>query len=150
MSKVYRAVKTFKKKYPMCIAWRLPKHAAIIEKNLHPGEKVLFAFPGQREQSSLNIFSTCIVCLTDKRILVGKKGLIYGWMCISITPDKFNDLKVRANIIFGKAVIDTLKEEVMITNLDKKSLATIKSKITTEMLEKKKKFFSKASGAREE
>ena len=43
-------------------------------------------------------------------------------------------------IIWGKITIDTVKEEVIITNLSKKSLPEIETSISEFMMEEKKKY----------
>lgn len=141
MESVYSQVKKFKEKYPRGITWfRLKKHAAIIEKHLNPGEQVLYAFAGQKNESWLDIFSTAVIAVTNKRILIGQKRIAFGYFLYSITPDLFNDLSVYQGLLFGRIIIDTVKEEVTLTNLDKKSLTEIETKITSFMMEEKKKY----------
>ncbi|MGM9834272.1 MAG: PH domain-containing protein [Bacilli bacterium] len=141
MAKVYDLVMEFKKKYPKSITWlRLKQHSAIVEKHLNPGEEVVFAFPGQKNDSVVDIYSTCVVAVTNKRILIGQKRLVFGYFLYSITPDLFNDLSVYQGLIFGKVTIDTIKEVVTLTNLDKNSLTEIETKVTTFMMEEKKKY----------
>lgn len=45
---VYEKVLAFKKRYPGTIAWRLKAHSKVVEKHLNQGEKVLYAFAGQK------------------------------------------------------------------------------------------------------
>ena len=52
----------------------------------------------------------------------------------------FNDLTVYKGIIFGKIMIDTIKEVVVFTNLDKNSLPEIQNAISTNMMEQKKEY----------
>ena len=80
--------------------------------------------------------------LTNKRILIGKKRLLFGYTLTTITPDLFNDMEVYMGIIWGKITIDTVKEEVIITNLSKKSLPEIETQISEFMMEEKKKYGS--------
>ena len=141
MGKVYEQAKMFKKKYPHTITWfRLKKHAAIIEKHLNPGEEPIYSFPGQRNDNMLDIVATCVVCLTNERILIGQDYLLVGYSLSSITPDLFNDMQVYEGLLFGKIVIDTIKEEVYITNLDKRSLPEVETAISSFMMEEKKKY----------
>ena len=141
MGKVYEQAKMFKKKYPHTITWfRLKKHAAIIEKHLNPGEEPIYSFPGQRNDNMLDIVATCVVCLTNERILIGQDYLLVGYSLSSITPDLFNDMQVYEGLLFGKIVIDTIKEEVYITNLDKRSLHEVETAISSFMMEEKKKY----------
>ena len=49
-----------------------------------------------------------------------------------------NDVKVRANLIWGKVVIDTIKEIVTISNLSRNSLDEVETAITKYMIEKRK------------
>lgn len=138
MNSIYKRVKEFKKKYPMTVAWRLKANARVIEKHINPDEKVLYAFTAQKSHSSLDIFSTAVVVLTDKRILIGRKRLVFGYFLDGVTPDMFNDLKVMASLIWGKITIDTAKELITLSNIDKEALDEIETNISSYMLEKKK------------
>lgn|SRR5574344_2085107 len=142
MSPVYNELLKFQNKYHGGIAWRLKKHCAVVDLHLNPDEIVIFAFPGQKNDNFWNFFSTCVVCLTNHRILIGQKNLIYGYSLTSITPDLFNDMEVYQGLIWGKVVIDTIKEEVILTNLDKHSLPDIETNITQLMMREKQKYRS--------
>ena len=49
----------------------------------------------------------------------------------------FNDLKVRSGIIWGKILIDTVKELVILSNISKSALVEIEGEITSTMMELK-------------
>lgn len=140
MNNVYAKVKEFKRKYPFTVAWRLKAHSKIIEKHLNPGEIVTYAFAAQKNISSFDLFCTYIVVLTNKRILLAQKRLLFGYFFTAITPDLFNDLKVNKNIIWGSIKIDTVKEVVDLSNIQKKALPEIETCITEYMMEEKKKY----------
>lgn len=143
MGVVLKKVKEFKKRYPGCVAWRLAKNSSIVEMHLNDDEIVLFAFPGQKNDSFWDFFTTAVVCLTNHRILIGRKHVLYGYSVTSITPDLFNDLSVYQGLIWGKIVIDTIKEVVTITNLDKHCLPEIETNITKFMMNEKQKYASR-------
>lgn len=138
MSEVYKRVKEFKQKYPMTVAWRLKLNSKVIERHLNPDEYVTYAFVAQKSASSLDVFSTAVVALTNKRILIGRKRLVFGYFLNSITPDMFNDLKVMSSMIWGKIYIDTVKEFITLSNIDKGALDEIETAITSYMMEAKK------------
>lgn len=140
---VYQKVMEYKRRYSGGIYWRLGKHAAVIEKHLNPGEEVLYAFPAQKNESHKDIFNTCILALTNKRILIGQSRLFVGYALTSITPDLFNDLEVYQGLIWGIITIDTVKELVNLSNIDKKALPEIETNITEFMMEEKKKYVIK-------
>ena len=141
MGKVYEQVRMFKAKYPHTITWfRLRKHSAVVEKHLNPDEEPIYTFAGQKGGSPTDIFNTCVVCLTNKRIIIGQDNIIIGYNLNSITPELFNDMQVYSGILFGKITIDTIKETIEISNLDKRSLAEIESSVTSFMISEKKKF----------
>ena len=129
----------FKKKYPTTIAWRLKKHSEVIKKHLSPDEAILYVFAGQKSPFIWDMFSTYLVTLTNKRILVAEKRLLFGYYFISITPEMFNDLSVQSGILWGKVFIDTIKEQVIINNIDKRALAEIQNRVSEYMLEEKRK-----------
>ena len=140
MGKVYQEALKFKKRYPGTVAWRLKKHCQRIEEHLNPDEEVLYVFAGQRNNNFYDIISTSVFAITNKRLLIANDRLIFGYFLFSITPDMFNDLTVYAGLIWGKVKIDTIKELVYVSNLSKKSLDEIETKVTEYMMEEKKKY----------
>lgn len=138
MGKCYEMVQEFKKKYPLTIAFRTNKHCQIIEKHLNTEEKILYAFPAQKNSSPFEIFYTNVIALTNKRILIATKRVLWGYFLVSITPDMFNDLTVRKGLVFGNVLIDTIKEKVVLSNIDPNALPEIESIITEYMMEAKK------------
>ena len=143
MGAAYNQVMEFRRKFPGGIAWRIKKHCAVIDKHLNKDEIILFAFAGQKNDSFTNIFDTCVVCLTNKRIIMGQKCLLWGYHLNSITPDLFNDLEVHQELIWGRIVIDTVKEVVVVSNIAKRGLAEIETNISTYMMKEKKKYGKK-------
>lgn len=138
----YELVRSFKKKYPLTIAWRLKQHCKIIDKHLNPDEKLLYVFAGQKNDSSFDIVNTNVVALTNKRIMVATKRLVFGYFFKSITPDLYNDLTIGKGMIFGRVEIDTIKEVVLITNVDPNALSEIETNIT-EIVARQKKEYAK-------
>ena len=140
MKSVYERALEFKYKYPTTIAWRLKKNASVVEKHLNPGEEVLYVFVAQKNNNPLDIVSTAVVALTSERILIGRKRVVFGYFLDSITPDMFNDLKVLNGIVWGKIHLDTVKEFVTLSNISKNALSEIETKISSFMMEEKKKY----------
>lgn len=68
-------------------------------------EQIKYAFAAQKNNNPFDIITTYAVVLTNKRILLGIKRLLFGYFFTTITPDLFNDLKVETGI-------NTIKEEV--------------------------------------
>ena len=137
---VYEKVLEFKDKYPDTIAWRLKSHSKIVEAHLNPDERVLYAFDAQKNESPFMILNTVVIALTNRRLLIGTKRVLFGYFLSSVTPDMFNDLKVSSNIIWGNVYIDTIKEFITLTNISKKALPEIETEITEYMMEEKKKY----------
>lgn len=140
MASVYEMAVEFKKKHPFTVGWRIKKNASIIEKHLNPGETVSYAFVAQKNDNSFNIIGSAVIALTNERILIGRDRVVIGYFLDSITPDLFNDLKVSSGIIWGKIYIDTVKEFVTLSNISKGALSEIETKISSFMMEKKKKY----------
>ena len=140
MKKTIQELRKFKKKYPLTIAWRLDKHADIIDKHLNPGEEVVYAFCGQKTLKMWDFISTYVIALTTERILIARKRLIPGYSLDSVMPYMFNDLNVRAGVIWGKVCIDTAKEEVTVVKLDRASLDEVETAISGNMLILKQKY----------
>lgn len=143
MKSVYEQVLEFKKRYPMTVAWRLKKNASVIEKHLGSDEIVQYVFVAQKNDNPFDIISSAVVALTNKRILIGRDRVVIGYFLDSITPDLFNDLKVKSGIIWGKVYIDTLKEFVTLSNISKSALPEIETHISNYMIEEKKKYSSR-------
>ena len=127
---VYNKVKEFKRKYPRTIAWRLKKNSKVVQMHLNPGERVLYAFCGQKNDNPLDIITTCVIAVTNKRLVIGQKRVVFGYFYYSITPDLYNDLQVRNGLIWGDVIIDTVKEKVHLSNIDPKGLIEIETVIT--------------------
>lgn len=144
MSIVYEEAKKFKRRYPSTVAWRLKKHCKIIDQHLNPEEEVKYVFVGQRNNEFYDIISTAVFVITNKRLLIANDRLLFGYFLYSITPDMFNDLTVVSGLIWGKVIIDTVKEEVFVSNLSKRSLDEIETKVTEYMMEEKKKYALKS------
>jgi len=141
MESVYKQAMNFKKKYPMTICHhRLKKHARVIEEHLVPGEVVNYAFVAQKNAKWNEFFETCIVAITNERLLIGQKRVLFGYFLNSVTPDLYNDMQVRSNILWGNVTIDTAKEKIELSNIDKKALSEIQEEISTFMLEAKKDY----------
>ena len=139
-SEIYVKISDFLKKYPLTMAFRLSKHCKIVDKHLNPGEKIIYAFPAQKNISPFDIFSTCVVVFTSKRILVAQKRVLPGYRLNSITPDMFNDFQVYKGFVFGRIDIDTVKEVVQFTNLDPRSLSEVETNLSEYLTEEKPRF----------
>ena len=139
----YELVKAWKKKYRSTVAWRLFQNAKVIDDHVNPDEKILYAFCGQKNDSSFDFFQTAVVAITDKRVLIGQKRVLFGYALNSITPDLYNDMQVYKTILWGKLVIDTLKEQITLSNIDVDALIELETVISQFMMEEKKKYGTK-------
>ena len=139
---VYDKIREFKDKYPLTVAWRLKRHSAIIDLHLNPDETVEYAFAAQKNDNPMDIITTAAVVLTNKRILIGQKRLLFGYFYTAITPDMFNDLSLKMGIIWGKVYIDTVKELIKLSNLQREALPEIETAITEYMIREKQKMIN--------
>jgi hypothetical protein len=137
--KVYKLVCRFKRKYPMTIANFLKRHSKVAASIVDKDESVVYAFCGQKNDTNGMIFDTCVVVVTDRRLIIGQKRLLWGYQISTITRDLFNDLKISSGLIWGRVEIDTVKEVTYISNLDKKSLDEIETYINRVMIQKEVK-----------
>lgn len=140
MTKVYEKALEFKRKFPGGIAWRLKKHCEVIEEYLNPNEEVLYAFCGQKNDEFYDFFTSCVIVLTNKRILIGQKRVVWGSHLNSVTPDLYNDMQIYKGLIWGKLTIDTVKEKIVLTNLPKSGLDDIETNISEYMMREKQKY----------
>ena len=138
----YEQVLEFKRKYPMTIAFRLKKHCKVIEQHLNPDEEILYAFPAQKNSSVLEIFYTNVIALTNRRLLIATKRVLWGYFLVTITPDMFNDLTIRKGLFFGSVLIDTVKEKVALSNIDPKALPELETIMSEYVMEEKKRYIS--------
>ena len=137
---VYSKVKEFKRKYPMTISWRLKQHSKIARMHLNPDEEIVYAFAAQKNDNPLDVTTTSVVALTNKRIIIAQKRVMFGYFFKSITPDMFNDLTVKMGLVWGKIYIDTIKEFVKFSNIQREALPEIETAITSYMMEAKKEY----------
>ena len=135
--KIYNLVCKFKSKYPMTIANRLKQHSKVVAGIIDKDEEVLFAFCGQKNDTYGMVFDTCVLVGTNKRLIIGQKRLLWGYQIINVTPDMFNDSKINSGIIWGTVEIDTVKEVIYISNVDKKALDEIETSINNLMVNMK-------------
>ena len=140
MGLVYDLAKQFKRRYPGSLVFRIKKHSEVLEKHLNPGEKPSFVFIGQKNQSNFELFSSCVIAITDRRILIAKKRLLWGYFLSSITPDLYNDMQIYQGLMWGTITIDTVKEEIVVSNISKKGLDEIETRISEFMMAEKKKY----------
>lgn len=137
----YAELKLFVEKYPGGITWfRLKKHCAIVDMHLNPNESIQFVMAGQLDNNHFSFFNTAVLAITTERIIIAQNRLLVGYKFSSITPDLYNDLQIDSGLIWGSICIDTMKEKVYFSNLDKKSLPEIETNISMFMQEAKKKY----------
>ena len=140
MSDVLKFVNRFKDKYPLTVGWRPRLNSSVIDKHLNKDEKVLYAFIAQKNDNPFQFFESGVVALTNKRILIGRKRVLFGYFLNSITPDLFNDLSITSGVIWGKVYIDTVKELVTLSNIDKHALSELETVISEYMVKMKKTY----------
>lgn len=141
MNSCYEKLKPFIEKYPGGVTWfRLKKHCEIVDKHINPGEKIEFVIAGQLDNDHFSFFNTGVLAVTSERLIVAQNRLLVGYKCLSITPDLYNDLSVDCGLFWGMLCVDTVKEKIYISDLDKKSLPEIETVITTFMQDKKKMY----------
>ncbi len=133
----YELVSRWKKKYKGGIAWRLFQNARVVDEHVNPDEEVTFAFAGQKNESPFDFFQTAVVAVTDKRVLIGQKRILFGYVLNSVTPDLYNDMQIYEGLFWGRIVIDTIKEKVIISNLPKSALVDIETQISSFMMDAK-------------
>ena len=134
---IWRQARKFRRKYPLTIAFRLWAHSKIIAKHLNPGEKIKYVFGAQNGPSSADIVSTYIIVITDKRIMIGRKRLVFGYFFLAITPELFNDIKVKKGLLWAKVEIDTVKEYIILSNIQGGAASKIETAITQYVMKKK-------------
>jgi len=137
---VYTEVKKFKRNYPRTIAFRIKAHSSVAQRHLNPEEEILYAFCAQKNVSSFSIFNSCVVVLTNKRIIVAQKRLLWGYLFTTVTPDLYSDLKVRKNLYWSDVEIDSIKENIYLSNIDPDGAIKIETAITEFMMEEKKHY----------
>ena len=136
----YQKLLEFKRRNRGTICWRLKAHAKVIDKHLNPDEEIQYIFAAQKGLSSLDFFNTYVVAVTNKRLLLAQKRVLFGYMFLAVTPDMFNDLTVSTGIFWGKIIIDTVKEVVNLSNVSKKAAYEIETNVTEMMMKEKRKY----------
>ena len=139
-NEVYSKANDFLMRNPGTVAWRLKAHCKVAASHINDDEEVLYAFAAQKGPSALDMVSTHVVVVTDKRLVVAQKRLIFGYFYYSITPDMFNDLSIKMGLIWGRAIIDTIKETVILSNLSRGALREIETVLSKYMMQKKRSY----------
>lgn len=134
---IWRQARKFRRKYPLTIAFRLRAHSKILAKHLNPGEKIRFVFATQKGPSSWDILSTYVIAITDKRIMIGRKRILFGYFFLAVTPELFNDIKVKKGLLWAKVEIDTVKEFIVLSNIQGGAASKIETAITQYVMKKK-------------
>lgn len=112
--------------------WRL-KHFQIVENQLNNDEEVLVAFIGIRNYVSLTKHEgNWAYAVTNKRIIIGQKGLI-GEKVDVISLRDLNDISFKKGVIYGVLTFDTIKEEFNV-GLDKISATAIHELVTNTIM----------------
>jgi len=136
----YQKLLAFKKRNRGTICWRLKAHSKVINKHLNPDEEIQYIFAAQKGLSSFDFFNTYVIAVTNKRLLLAQKRVLFGYMFLAVTPDMFNDLTVSTGIFWGKIIIDTVKEVVNLSNVSKKAAYEIETNVTEMMMKEKRKY----------
>ena len=139
---IYNKLKDFKKRFPSTVAWRLRTHSKVAAEHINDDEEVLYAFAAQKLPSVFNVTSTYAIVITDKRILLAQKRLLFGYFYYTITPDMFNDLTIKMGIFWGRVIIDTVKETVNLTFISKNALREIETVLSKYMMQEKRQYES--------
>ena len=86
-----------------------------------------------------------MVALTNKRLIVATKRVLWGYFLVTVTPDMFNDLTIRKGLFFGSAIIDTVREKVILSNLDPRALPELETIMSEYMMEEKRKYINESN-----
>lgn len=136
--KIYQKAKDFIRRNPGTIAWRINAHCKVAEKYINDDEEILYAFAAQKGASSWDILSTHVLVVTNKRLIAAQKRLIFGHFYYTITPEMFNDFTIKMGLIWGRAIIDTIKETVVLSNLSRGALKEVETVLSKYMMQKKR------------
>ena len=139
---IYQKALEFKKRYPMSVSWRIKKHCKVVSNFINPGEEIEYVFLAQKNDNPLDVISTYVVVITSERLILATKRVVFGYLYTTITPDLFNDLSIKTGIIWGKIHIDTVKEVVLLSNIQREALPEIETNVTHYMMEAKKNYNS--------
>ena len=65
---------------------------------------------------------------------MGQKRLFFGYFLTNITAEMLNDLTIRMGLIWGKVCIDTIKEVVYLSNIQRDALTEIQNQIVEHIM----------------
>ena len=85
----------------------------------------------------MDILSTYVIAITDKRIMIGRKRIVFGYFFLAVTPELFNDIKVKKGFLWAKIEIDTVKEYIILSNIQGGAASKIETAITQYVMKKK-------------
>ena len=126
MGIIYEKAMKFKSKYSGSISFRLKEHSKFAEKYLVDGEKVLHVYCGCRD-----FFHTRVLVITDKRVMVAHKNLLFGGYCSSIDKNEICEIGTHKGIIWNEITLSTLTDLFCyIGKLTSSAAAQMKEEIT--------------------
>jgi len=140
---IYEKAMKFKTKYPMTVAFRIKAHAKVAANFVDEDEKILYVFVCQKNFRSYEIANTNIIILTDKRMVLATKRIVFGYFFKAVTQDMFNDLTIKNGLLWGKVIIDTVNEKVVLSNIDPNALGEIETNIMKVMIRENKERINK-------
>ena len=139
---IYQKAKRFMLKYPFTVAFRIRKHAKVASQFVGEDEEIKYVFVAQKNFGSFDFVNTNIIVLTDKRLIVATKRIVFGYFFRMITPDMFNDLTIKKGLFFGSVLIDTVKERIALSNIDPSALPELETIVSEYMMEEKRKYIN--------
>lgn len=95
---------------------------------LTPGEQILAFTSGRLNVDGDKSMSTCLITLTDKRIILLDKGMIYGLKQDIINLDKVNSISGSTGLMFGSITITEGAGSRIIENVWKKTVKIFTNK----------------------
>ena len=122
---IYELVCRFKKKYPMTVAWRLEAHSKLAEDVLDNDEELRYVFTAQKNMSRQDVMSTNVILITTKRTYFVHDRIIPGNFVTTIKNSMINDINAKNGLIWGSLIIDSVKEEIVLSNIDRNSIPGI-------------------------
>lgn len=123
----------------MTAKWRM-KHFKVVEQQLKEDEEVLVCFIGLKNFVDIaNHDDNWAYAITNKRIIMGQKGLI-GEKVVVVSLRDLNDVSFKKGVFFGVLTIDTIKE-VFNVGLDKNSATAIHELVTNALMDLKEEMY---------
>ena len=92
------------------------KHFGVVAEQLQSDERALISFAGLHEQEGSGLQGAFAYAITNKRLIMGQKGVMGRSKTKTVLIEHLNDITVRNSMTWRNIEIDTIKDHFLVRN----------------------------------